>query len=159
MKVSFRAFLLILPLAVACFLGHAPRAHAQVSEFFDDFFSDNGGQPAQNFKGFLQWNVTDPANTTNSSVDFVGGTVLGAFAYPDGRFVDLGGSTNQPAVFSTKLSIVLAVGVTYNLSFRYVSTEALLELGGPGSGTVGTPAPANPLDTAMATISGQTFTF
>lgn len=135
------------------------RAHAQASEFFDDFFSDNLGQPAQNFRTFIQWNVTDPADVTNSSVDFVGGNVLGAFPYPQGRFVDLGGSTGAPALFSTKAPIVLVPGVSYTLSFRYVSTEALLALGGPGADTLTTPTPDGPLDTARATLGGASFTF
>ncbi len=130
-------------------------------EFFDDFFSDNAGQPRQNLPGvnsgglpgttFIQWNVF------NGSVDFVGGNVLGAFAYPDGRFVDLGGSTGQPGLFATAAPIVLVPGVTYNLSFRYVSTEALLSLGGPGANTLA-PFPDGPLDAARITLGGQTFT-
>ncbi len=99
-------------LAAALVFTPTHRAEAQASEFFDAFFSDNAGQPAQNFKGFIQWNVTDPANATNSSVDFVGGNVPGSFFYPTGRFVDLGGSTGQPAIFSTKLPIVLVLGMS-----------------------------------------------
>lgn len=136
----------------------AQRADAQASEFFDSFFSDNAGQPAQNFKGFIQWNVTDPANTSNSSVDFVGGNVLGSFFYPTGRFVDLGGSTGQPALFSTKLPIVLVLGMTYTLTYRIASTEAVLALGGPGANTLLTPTPDGPLDTARVTVGGNTFT-
>lgn len=63
---------------------------------FRRLLSDNAGQPAQNFKGSIQWNVTDPANTTNASVDFVGDNVPGSFFYPTGRFVDLGGRGMVP---------------------------------------------------------------
>ena len=136
----------------------AHHAAAQASEFFDAFFSDNLGQPAQNFKGFIQWNVTDPANATNSSVDFVGGNVPGSFFYPTGRFVDLGGSTGQPAIFSTKLPIVLVPGMLYTLTYRIASTEAVLSLGGPGANTLITPTPDGPLDTARVTVGGNTFT-
>ena len=145
-------------LAAALVIAPTHRAEAQASEFFDSFFSDNAGQPAQNFKGFIQWNVTDPANATNSSVDFVGGNVPGSFFYPTGRFVDLGGSTGQPAIFSTKLPIVLALGTSYTLTYRIASTEAVLALGGPGANTLITPTPDGPLDTARITVGGNTFT-
>ncbi len=145
-------------LAAALVIAPTQHAHAQASEFFDAFFSDNAGQPAQNFKGFIQWNVTDPANATNSSVDFVGGNVLGSFFYPTGRFVDLGGSTGQPAIFSTKLPIALVLGTSYTLTYRIASTEAVLALGGPGADTLITPTPGGPLDTARVTVGGNTFT-
>ncbi len=153
-SLSFLGFCFATVLIVA----PVHRAHAQASEFFDSFFSDNLGQPAQNFKGFIQWNVTDPANATNSSVDFVGGNVPGSFFYPTGRFVDLGGSTGQPAIFSTKLPIVLVLGTSYTLTYRIASTEAVLALGGPGVDTLITPTPDGPLDTARVTVGGNTFT-
>ena len=163
MKILSRLFLFASCLAAVGWLSPQPQARAQAMEFFDDFFSDNAGQPRQNFPGlnsggvpgvntFIQWNVT------NGSVDFVGGNVLGAFAYPDGRFVDLGGSTGQPGTFATAAPIVLVPGVTYNLSFRYVSTEALLSLGGPGANTL-EPFPDGPQDTASVSIGGQNFQF
>ena len=159
MRIASKSLLVAAVLATSLCLAAAPRAHAQASEFFDFFFSDNAGQPAQNFKGFIQWNVTDPANAANGSVDFVGGNVLGSFFYPTGRFVDLGGSTGQSALFSTKLPIVLLPGVSYDLMLRIASTEAVLGLGGPGSDTLITPTPDGPLDTLRVSISGQDFTF
>ena len=157
-KKLFVPSLLGFCLAAALVVASAQRADAQASEFFDAFFSDNAGQPTQNFKGFIQWNVTDPANATNSSVDFVGGNVLGSFFYPTGRFVDLGGSTGQPAIFSTKLPIALVLGTSYTLTYRIASTEAVLALGGPGANTLITPTPDGPLDTARVTVGGNTFT-
>ena len=158
MKPLLAPSLLGCCLAAALVFTPTHRAGAQASEFFDAFFSDNAGQPAQNFKGFIQWNVTDPANATNSSVDFVGGNVPGSFFYPTGRFVDLGGSTGQPAIFSTKLPIVLVPGMLYTLTYRIASTEAVLALGGPGANTLITPTPDGPLDTARVTVGGNTFT-
>lgn len=87
--------------------------------FFDDFFSDNGGQPSQNFNDFIQWTVTD------GTVDFVGGNVLGAQGgRPFGRFVGLGGSTGNPGRFATRVPILFAPGVSYTLSFAFLSTDS-----------------------------------
>ena len=72
--------------------------------------------------------------------------------------MDLGGSTGQPAIFSTKLPIVLALGTSYTLTYRIASTEAVLALGGPGANTLITPTPDGPLDTARVTVGGNTFT-
>lgn len=157
-KKLFSPSLLGFCVAATLIVAPARHSHAQASEFFDAFFSDNAGQPAQNFKGFIQWNVTDPANVTNGSVDFVGGNVPGSFFYPTGRFVDLGGSTGQPAIFFTKLPIVLVLGTSYTLTYRIASTEAVLALGGPGANTLVTPTPDGPLDTARVTVGGNTFT-
>ena len=132
----------------------APRqAGAQVftSAFFDDFLTDNAGQPGQNVNAFVNFNVT------GGSVDLVGGNLIGATQYPTGRFVDLGGSTGQPGTFATRLPVVLVPGLTYTLSFQYVSTDALLALGGPGANTLGA-MPDGPLDTATASIDGKVFT-
>ena len=109
-------------------------APAAYPVFFDDFFSDNLGQPAQNFNGFIQWNVT------GGSVDFVGGNVLGAQGGPpDGRYVELGGSTGVPGRFATRSNIQFLPGIDYTLSFAYLST-------------------GNELNSATATIGDRTFT-
>ena len=83
--------------------------------FFDAFLFDNGGQPAQDFTGFLLWNVT------GGSVDLVGGRVPGANDPTNGRYVDLDGGT--AGRFSTKAAIPLVAGRTYRLSFTYLSTD------------------------------------
>ena len=105
--------------------------------FFDFFFSDNGGVPANNFNNFVQWNVT------GGSVDLVGGFGPGVFGAPPnnpaGRFVDLGGSTGNPGLFSTRLPLDILAGATYELSFMYRSTL-------PGQE-----------NTASASFGGQTF--
>lgn len=88
--------------------------------FFDFFFSDNAGAPADNFNNFVQWNVT------GGSVDLVGGFGPGVFGAPPnnplGRYVDLGGSTANPGLFSTRLPLDILAGATYELSFMYRST-------------------------------------
>ena len=87
--------------------------------FFDYFFSDNAGIPANNLNAFLQWNVT------GGSVDLVGGVGPGVFGAPPnqplGRYVDLGGSTGNPGLFETRLAYPVNSG-TFNLSFDYRST-------------------------------------
>lgn len=88
--------------------------------FFDFFFSDDGGAPAEDFNNFVQWNVT------GGSVDLVGGFGPGVFGAPPnnpfGRYVDLGGSTGNPGMFSTRLPLDILAGATYELSFMYRST-------------------------------------
>lgn len=102
--------------------------------FFDDFFSDNLGQPATTFDGFIQWDVS------GGTVDFVGGDVLGAQGgRPFGRFVQLGGSSGDPGRFATRSDIVFLPGVTYTLSFAYLSSDATSH-------------------TATATLGDKTFT-
>ncbi len=86
--------------------------------FFDGFLLDNAGQPADNYNGFFLWNVTD------GSVDLIGGATPGVDdPAAGGRYVDLGGSTNDPGVFATKLALPFVAGVTYNLSFNYNSVD------------------------------------
>jgi Ca2+-binding RTX toxin-like protein len=89
-------------------------------EFFDYFFSDNLGTPANAFNGFIQWNVT------GGSVDLVGGIGPGVFGAPPeqpaGRYVDLGGSTGDPGRFETRLAYPVVAGQTYNFTFDYRST-------------------------------------
>ena len=88
--------------------------------FFDFFFSDNAGIPQNDFNQFLQWNVT------GGSVDLVGGIGPGVFGAPPndprGRYVDLGGSTANPGLFSTRLPLNILPGAIYELSFMYRST-------------------------------------
>lgn len=87
--------------------------------FFDDFFSDNVGQPAANFNNFIQWVVSD------GTVDLTGGNVPGAQGgRPFGRFVNLGGSSGNPGRFATVRPILFNAGVTYTFSFAYLSTDA-----------------------------------
>jgi hypothetical protein len=86
--------------------------------FFDDFFSDNLGQPEDAFNGFIQFEVTD------GTVDFVGGNVIGAQGgRPFGRFIDLGGSSGNPGRFATRSNITFLPGIEYTLSFAYLSTD------------------------------------
>ncbi len=86
--------------------------------FFDGFLLDNAGQPADNYNGFFLWNVTD------GSVDLIGGNVPGMDdPAMGGRYVDLGGSTNDPGAFATKTALPFVAGITYNLSFNYNSVD------------------------------------
>ena len=91
-----------------------PAQAARVLQFFDYFFSDNLGVPAQNFNGFVQWNVT------GGSVDLVGGVGPGVLGVPPsqplGRYVDLGGSTGNPVLFQTRLAYPILAGASYNFS-------------------------------------------
>lgn len=95
--------------------------------FFDFFIFDNAGIPQDDFDLFFQWEVT------GGSVDLVGGVgpgVIGAPPnQPNGRFVDLGGSTGDPGRFETRLAQMVTPG-TFNLSFDYRSTG-----GDPNSAT------------------------
>lgn len=97
-----------------------PLAQPSVIQFFDFFIFDNAGVPQDNFRTFFQWNVT------GGSVDLVGGVGPGVIGAPpnepNGRFVDLGGSTADPGRFETRQSFVLLPGMTYNLTFNYRST-------------------------------------
>ncbi len=101
--------------------GLSSAINAQTPEppiFFDGFLLDNGGQPADNYNGFFLWNVT------GGSVDLIGGTIPGVDdPAMGGRYVDLGGSTNDPGAFTTKTALPFAAGVTYNLSFNYNSVD------------------------------------
>lgn len=97
-----------------------PLAQPSIIQFFDFFIFDNAGVPQDNFRTFFQWNVT------GGSVDLVGGVGPGVIGAPpnepNGRFVDLGGSTADPGRFETRQSFVLLPGMTYNLTFNYRST-------------------------------------
>ena len=111
-----------------------PSVEAQVPLFFDGFLADNAGMPANDFNAFFQWNVTD------GTVDLVGGNVPGVDdPTMGGRFVDLAGSSNDPGIFTTRMPLVFAAGMLYNLSFVY-------------SNTGGT------MNQATATIGSQVFT-
>ncbi len=104
--------------------------------FFDYFFSDNLGFPADNLNAFIQWNVT------GGSVDLVGGVGPGVFGAPPnqplGRYVDLGGSTGNPGRFETRLAYPVNPG-TFNLSFDYRSTGGDLNTAtGSVTGLLGT---------------------
>lgn len=103
-------------LAFIALAGTATVASAQAPLFFDGFLTDNLAQPAQNFRGFYLWNVTD------GTVDLLGNNLLGN-APIGGRFVNLGGSTGNPGRFSTRLPIVFLPGVKYNISFEYASAN------------------------------------
>ena len=91
------------------------------AEFFDFFFADNGGLPANAFDLFFQWDVS------GGSVDLVGGVGPGVFGAapsdPNGRLVDLGGSTRNPGRFETRLEYPTVAGQTYNLTFDYRSID------------------------------------
>ncbi|MES2753339.1 MAG: PEPxxWA-CTERM sorting domain-containing protein, partial [Pseudomonadota bacterium] len=67
-----------------------------------------------------QWDVT------GGSVDLVGGNIPGVLGappdMPDGRYVDLGGSTGNPGRFETRLAYPVTAGTSYNLTFDYRST-------------------------------------
>ncbi len=95
-------------------------AQPSVILFFDFFFGDNAGVPAENFRLFFQWTVT------GGSVDLVGGIGPGVFGAPpdepNGRYVDLGGSTGDPGRFETIAAFPVLAGQTYNLSFDFRST-------------------------------------
>lgn len=83
--------------------------------FFDFFLFDNAGQPANDFNGFIQWNVT------GGTVDLLGGRIPGATDQTNGRFVDLDGGDSGR--FASRLAIPFVGGQTYNLSFSYKSTD------------------------------------
>ena len=91
------------------------------AEFFDFFFGDNGGAPARAYDAFFQWDVS------GGSVDFAGGVGPGVFGAPpndpNGRFVDLGGSTRNPGRFETRLEYQVVEGQTYNFTFDYRSID------------------------------------
>ncbi|MGH8727278.1 MAG: hypothetical protein ACREV9_03785 [Burkholderiales bacterium] len=104
--------------------------------FFDAFFADNGGVPADNFNAFVHWTVSA------GSVDLAGEPVLDPFGNPVvgfderggplfGRFVDLGGSTGTPGVLATRFSFPFVAGATYNLSFDFNSID-----GNPNTATI-----------------------
>ena len=108
----------ILPFALSLMatITLAPTAQAQV--FFDGFLTDNAGQPANNFNGFIQWDVT------NGTVDLVGGNVPGVDDPAlGGRFVDLDGSSTDAGSFATKMPMNFAGGLTFTLSFIFKSTD------------------------------------
>ena len=106
---------------MAAGVGMAPaRAQGQPAPLlFDDFLFDNLGQPGQNLNNFLQWDVVD------GSVDLLGGNLPGAPfappANPQGRYVDLGGSTGNPGLFRTKLAYPVTSATSYTLNFDYRS--------------------------------------
>lgn len=129
MKTKLLCFAIII--AASLF---APAGASAAPIFFDAFLFDNAGQPANNFNAFFQFEVTD------GTVDLVGGNVPGADEPPAGRFVDLDGSTNDAGRFATRSQFPFLANTTYNLSFRYLSTDGNL-------------------NTATATIGSQVFTF
>lgn len=118
MKTSRIALMLVALVA-------ASRANAQAPVFFDGFLFDNLSMPAEDYNGFFLWNVND------GSVDLVGQPLPSLL----GRFVDLGGSTNNAGRFETKDPLpLLTPGTLYNLSFDYNSVDgnpnaALVTLG------------------------------
>lgn len=115
MKLKTFFFIALLSVTILTF---SSRSNAQAPLFFDGFLLDNAGQPSENFNLFFLWNVTD------GSVDLVGGNIPGADEVSlGGRFVDLGGSTNDPGAFATRNPQVFSPGVTYNLSFLYTSSD------------------------------------
>lgn len=91
------------------------------AEFFDFFFGDNAGLPARAYDLFFQWDVS------GGSVDLAGGVGPGVFGAPpsdpNGRFVDLGGSSRNPGRFETRLEYSVIAGQTYNLTFDYRSID------------------------------------
>ncbi len=130
--MNIKLFLLFV-LAGAILFAPVPTFAQQAPLFFDAFLFDNAGQPADNFNTFIQWDVTD------GTVDLVGGNVPGATDQTNGRFVELGGSTNDPGVFATKVAFPFAPTTVYNLRFDYKSSD-----GNPNS--------------AQVTVGSQTFT-
>lgn len=111
--------------------------------FFDFFLADNASSPANNFDGFLQWDVIDGTGTVDLiNLPGVTNVPLPTIDRPEdgGRFVDLDGSTNDAGVFSTRASFTFLAGTTYNLRFRYNS-------------------PSQTVNAATATIGTQVFNF
>lgn len=109
---------IIFLMAVVIAAPFSATAQAPAPLFFDGFLADNAGQPANNYNLFFLWNVTD------GSVDLVGGNVIGVDdPAAGGRYVDLGGSTNDSGSFTTKTPISFTAGATYNLSFRFNSVD------------------------------------
>jgi len=102
----------------------------QVNLFFDYFLADNLGQPRDNIRGVAQGDPTGFFLWTvaGGSVDLVGGSqlvppVFGAPPIePNGRFVDLGGSTSDPGLFQTNRDFAVDALATYRLRFQYRST-------------------------------------
>lgn len=90
---------------------------AGAPNFFDAFLFDNGGQPANDYNAFFQWNVS------GGTVDLRGGNVPGAndAAQINGRFIDLDGG--DAGRFATRVPLNFVGGRTYNLSFTYMSTD------------------------------------
>ena len=112
--------------------------------FFDYFFADNAGQPAENFgsdpvvvpgvNGFFLWTVSD------GTVDLLGGNTPLVDDLPDGgRYVDLDGSTDNAGLFETRQTFPFAPGFTFELFFEYGSTDGQL-------------------NTADVSVAGRTFT-
>ncbi len=110
-------------LPIAALLCCTAGAKAQGVIVFDDFLFDNGGNPGENLNGpvnpggFLLWNIRD------GSVDLVGGGLLEPIGNLLGRYVDLGGSTNDSGIFAYAQPLTLLPGVSYTLSFRYNSVD------------------------------------
>jgi len=99
-----RGALVVLAAVAACSVASRP-AHAQV--IFSDNF--NLGVTGLNFNAFPNWTVT------NGTVDLIGSGFFDF--YPgNGQYVDLDGTSNNAATFSTSSSFSLGAG-TYQLSF------------------------------------------
>ena len=86
---------------------------------FDDFNSENGGDPAFNYGSFTNWNVL------NGSVDlFNDANVISRGLTPpgnsDGLYVDLDGSTFNAGRLESVLTFVLDPGL-YRLEFKLAS--------------------------------------
>ncbi len=133
-------------------LSAATSARAQTMSagvFFDEFFTDHLSMPGDNIPGnntatpptgFVNWSVT------GGSVDLVGGVIpAGLQPNTGGRFVDLGGSTGQAGLFATNPGLNFLPGITYTLSFLYVSTGTLLNAAAPT------------METARVTIGSLSF--
>jgi hypothetical protein len=78
---------------------------------FDNFNSENGGNGAFEYDGFVNWDVT------GGNIALIG---TGFFdIYPEnGLYLDLGGSwDNTPGTLTSKTPFTLIPGVTYTLSF------------------------------------------
>jgi hypothetical protein len=87
--------------------------------FRDTFDGENGGQAADNFVGFRQWDVT------RGSVDLVGTGRYDDFLPPEnGSGVDLDGSSSAAGTLQTKSDIVLAPG-SYLLTFQLAGCPRL----------------------------------
>ena len=148
---------LLLASILLCGGVHLQSASAQAVLVFDDFLFDNTSMPQENMpgfptlpNGFLEWTVT------NGSVDLVGSSILNPPGDLFGRYVDLGGSTNDSGLFAYALPVNFLPLVSYTLSFSYNSVD-----GSANSATVnfgGQTRTVSSSSTSFSTFSEE-FTF
>ncbi|MBW1643153.1 MAG: hypothetical protein JRJ39_10865 [Deltaproteobacteria bacterium] len=71
---------------------------------YDNFDSENSGNGALNYSSFVKWTVS------NGSVDLIGNGFHDFFP-KNGLYVDLDGTTSDPAIMGSKKGFVLKPGV------------------------------------------------